>query len=282
MLLQTVFGFSQLQRYKEHREPNSKLIAQGVDYTIEKLKNKKYVYKQYYPETKVNTQLITFKSKKFMVKDGLYLERFDDGKIIREGDFVNNKKEGAWKEYSWAGKYKNGKRVGEWVSHDEKNRLKSRSNFVNGQLHGVQIKYDTLGQKLGESIYKNALFISTTIDTSYKETETLPRFAGCEKIVGTEEEKKVCADKKMMNYVYQKLKYPKQARKDGIDGIALVRFVIDKDGTVTDIKVLRGLCKEIKEECIKLVSNMPKWIPGYYKGEPVKVKYTLPIKFNLK
>ncbi|MEM1124638.1 MAG: energy transducer TonB, partial [Bacteroidota bacterium] len=66
------------------------------------------------------------------------------------------------------------------------------------------------------------------------------------------------------------------------DGTALVRFIISKEGDVEEIVVLRGLCDDIKEECYRVVSNMPRWTPGYQKGEPVRVQFNLPIKFRLK
>jgi protein TonB len=110
----------------------------------------------------------------------------------------------------------------------------------------------------------------------------MPRFPGCENLEGTNEEKKLCADKKMLNYLYKNIRYPNKARKQEIEGTAIVRFVIEKDGTIEDIKVLRGLSKEISAVCKNLVEKMPKWTPGYKNGKPVRVQFNLPIKFRLK
>lgn len=283
ILFNTVFGYGQIVRsfYKEHREPNSKLVSQGVSYTIEKLKNKKYVYKKYYPELRVVTHYMTMKSKKSRIKDGLYIERWDDGEIIMKGKFVNNEKQGKWEEYGWKGIYEDNKREGEWVIYDNKNRLIETETFLKGELHGKQVDYDTLGQIIGESYYENGLLISTSIDTSHVGTRIMPRFPGCENMTDIDEEKKECADKEMLSYIYQNIKYPKKSRRQEIEGTAFIRFVIDKDGTITDIKVKRGLCDAIKKECYEIVKNMSRWTPGYQNGEPVRVQFDLPIKFNL-
>lgn len=302
ILFQTIFGYSQLNKYlyKEHREPDSKLVDQGVNYTIEKLKNGKYVFKKYYPELRVNTNLVTFKSKKFEVKDGLYLEMNDEGEIIVKGEYINNQKQGKWKESTGEGEYVDdekhgkwkefhsegeyvyGKKVGEWVSRDSKDRIVGKTNYLEGTLNGEQISYDTLGQVNYKSVYENGLLISTTRDTVNIGLERMPRFVGCEDMQGTDKEKKACADKKMLSYIYGNIKYPKKARRQEIEGVAIVTFVIEKDGTVTDIKVIRGLCNDIKAECLKVFNKMPKWTPGYQRGKPVKVQFNLPITFKLK
>ena len=91
-----------------------------------------------------------------------------------------------------------------------------------------------------------------------------------------------CANEKLLEYIYSNLKYPDEARKSRIEGNALIRFWITKEGQIEDIKVLNGICSEIEQICVDLVRNMPKWRPGYQKGRPVKVAFTIPIKFKLK
>jgi len=302
ILFQTVFGYGQIGKYlyKEHREHNSKLVDQGVNYTIEKLKNGKYIFKKYHPELRVITNFVTFKSKKFEVKDVLYLEKYDDGEIVAKGEYVNNQKQGDWKEYGSEGKYVNdkkhgkwkefkrvgnyekGKKIGEWIGYDSKDRIVSRTNFDGGEPHGNNIYYDSLGQITSESIYEKGILISTTRDTISLGIERMPRFPGCEDFEGTEKKKKRCADKKMLSHIYQNIRYPKKARRQEIEGVAIVRFHIDKDGTVQDVKVLRGLSNAISEECLDVITKMPRWTPGLQRGQPVKVQFNLPITFKLK
>ena len=77
------------------------------------------------------------------------------------------------------------------------------------------------------------------------------------------------------------MKYPKTAKKYEIQGKVLVQFVVSEDGSVTDVKITRGVEKSLDEEAIRVISSMPKWNPGTINGTPVKVKYTLPIVFKL-
>lgn len=86
---------------------------------------------------------------------------------------------------------------------------------------------------------------------------------------------------KLKEYLAANMKYPSDSREAGIQGQAVVQFVIDKDGQVKDIKVLNGVSHDIKQEVIRLVNEMPKWKPGIQKGMPVNVLFTLPIKFRL-
>lgn len=85
----------------------------------------------------------------------------------------------------------------------------------------------------------------------------------------------------MMRFIVKNLKYPEEAQKNGIKGRVLVNFVVDVDGTLTEIKVFQAVNPYLDKEAIRVVSSMPKWKPGRQKGKPVKVKYTIPINFSL-
>ncbi|WP_294633601.1 TonB family protein [uncultured Bacteroides sp.] len=84
-----------------------------------------------------------------------------------------------------------------------------------------------------------------------------------------------------LEYIQKNMRYPESAKSKGIEGRVMVHFVVDKDGNVTDPKVLRGVDADLNAEAIRLVKSMPKWNPGMEKGQAVAVKYTLPILFNL-
>ncbi len=86
----------------------------------------------------------------------------------------------------------------------------------------------------------------------------------------------------LFKYLGQNIKYPQIAKEAGITGRVFVNFVIDKEGNVTDVKVLRGIGGGCDEEAVRVVKNMPKWSAGKQRGKPVKVSYNLPIKFSLK
>jgi protein TonB len=118
----------------------------------------------------------------------------------------------------------------------------------------------------------------------FKVVEDMPRFPGCEN-EGSKEAKMACAQKKMLEYVYKNIKYPAIARENGIQGRAVVQFVVEKDGKITDAKVLRDPGAGTGAEALRVVNamnNLPeRWTPGKQRGKPVRVQFTLPVSFKL-
>ncbi|MGI9544043.1 MAG: energy transducer TonB [Cyclobacteriaceae bacterium] len=82
-------------------------------------------------------------------------------------------------------------------------------------------------------------------------------------------------------YIGKNLKYPSVARRIGIEGKVYMYFVIDRDGSLSDVKVLKGIGGGCDEEALRVVEAAPKWNPGKQRGVPVRVKMTLPIIFTL-
>ena len=85
-----------------------------------------------------------------------------------------------------------------------------------------------------------------------------------------------------MKFLAKNMKYPAKAQKAGIQGRVIVTFVVQEDGTLTDIEVPRRVDPHLDKEAIRIVKLMPKWTPGKTGGKPVRVKYTVPIMFRLK
>jgi periplasmic protein TonB len=82
-------------------------------------------------------------------------------------------------------------------------------------------------------------------------------------------------------YIGEKMKYPAQARRMGVEGRVFVQFVIGKDGSITDVKVIKGIGAGCDEEAARVMQSAPPWNPGKQRGKPVKQRYTLPIIFKL-
>lgn len=82
-------------------------------------------------------------------------------------------------------------------------------------------------------------------------------------------------------YLGENIKYPQMAKESGIQGRVFVTFVVERDGSVTDVKVLRGIGGGCDEEAIRVVKGMPRWSPGKQRGKPVRVQFNLPVKFTL-
>ena len=104
-------------------------------------------------------------------------------------------------------------------------------------------------------------------DTVFSVCEEMPEFPG-----GTE---------KFMEYLSSNIKYPEEAKEKGISGRVFIQFVIEKDGSVTNVKVMKGIGALCDDEAVRVVKSMPKWKPGKQKGKPVRVNYILPVSFKL-
>lgn len=82
-------------------------------------------------------------------------------------------------------------------------------------------------------------------------------------------------------WVYQYIKYPESAIRDGVQGKVMVDFIIDKDGKVTDVRVVKGVDPELDAEAVRVISASPKWKPGWVKGNKVRSSLTVPVEFRL-
>lgn len=85
----------------------------------------------------------------------------------------------------------------------------------------------------------------------------------------------------LLKFLAKNIKYPVIAQENGIQGRVVCAFVVNKDGSIVDIEVLRGVDPSLDKEAVRVLSTMPKWKPGKQRGKPVRVKYTVPVMFRL-
>ena len=85
----------------------------------------------------------------------------------------------------------------------------------------------------------------------------------------------------LMQFLSKNIKYPTIAQENGTQGRVVVQFVVNKDGSIVDATVLRGVDPYLDKEAIRVINSMPKWKPGMQRGKPVRVKYTVPVMFRL-
>lgn len=85
----------------------------------------------------------------------------------------------------------------------------------------------------------------------------------------------------LRKFIANAIKYPVIAQENGIQGKVYVNFVVDKDGSVTQARIARGVDPSLDKEALRVVNSLPKWKPGMQRGKPVKVSYTVPISFVL-
>lgn len=125
-----------------------------------------------------------------------------------------------------------------------------------------------VGYGLKEDSTPDAVGIKTgDTEPTFKVVETMPKFPG-----GTAG---------LMKYLARSIKYPTIAQKNKEQGRVIIKMVVGKDGSLSDIKVLRSVSPSLDAEAIRVVGNMPKWEPGQQRGQAVAVEYTLPIVFRL-
>ena len=86
---------------------------------------------------------------------------------------------------------------------------------------------------------------------------------------------------KLYEYLGKNIQYPEMAKENGIQGKVFVQFVVWKDGTIRDVKVVKGVHKTLDNEATRVVKTMPKWTPGKQRGKAVNARFTLPIKFRI-
>ena len=105
-------------------------------------------------------------------------------------------------------------------------------------------------------------------DAVFVVVETMPEFPGGKQV--------------MFRFLSDNLKYPVIAQENGIQGRAICQFVVNKDGSIVEVEVVRSSGDpSLDKEAVRLIKSMPKWKPGRQRGKPVRVKYTVPINFKL-
>ncbi len=85
----------------------------------------------------------------------------------------------------------------------------------------------------------------------------------------------------LMSYLSNNIKYPQIAMENGVQGRVVCTFVVERDGSITDIRVVRGVDPSLDKEAIRVLKSMPHWIPGKQNGSAVRVKFTVPVTFKL-
>lgn len=105
-------------------------------------------------------------------------------------------------------------------------------------------------------------------DEVFSVVEQMPSFPG--------------GDMAMMEFLRDNMKYPADAEKQKVEGRVVVQFIVEKDGSLSHVNVLRSAFPSLDEEAVRVVESMPRWEPGIQKGHPVRVKYVIPITFKLK
>ncbi|RZK55832.1 MAG: TonB family protein [Pedobacter sp.] len=158
------------------------------------------------------------------------------------------------------------------VSGVSDNQLTEEGDYLNGLKSGTWVGRYHSGKSSYEEIYDAGKFVSGKsvqdgIDYPYTVVMTAPIYKA-----GVNE---------FYRYLGRSIKYPSDAVKSNISGSVALSFVVNKDGKISDVEVLKGVSPSIDEEAKRVLTYSPKWQPATHRGLPVRVKYNLPIKFSL-
>ncbi len=155
----------------------------------------------------------------------------------------------------------------------ESGEIQKDIDYENGELNGQLLTYWRNGQLKRQDIYRSgklsegAVWDSAGSKIQYYDYEIMPQFPG--------------GEKQLFKHLGKNIRYPKRSRNRGIQGKVMVRFVIEEDGRLSNIRVIESVNEELDAEAVRVIKMMPRWEPGKQDGENVRVTYNLPIKFTL-
>lgn len=186
-------------------------------------------------------------------------------KVTREGNHVNGKEEGLWKEYNSDGS------------------MSGEVTYVKGKKEGVSIAYMERGfvekttYKAGEAL-ESHLFDGNGSEITKKKDKKKINSSGA---IYTYVEQMPAPGYNYNDFLSENIVYPDSARRHNVEGRVIVKFVVDEEGKVNDLTIVKSVSPEIDEEAMRVVSLFPQWKPGMQNGRRVSVYFTLPIQFKL-
>jgi antitoxin component YwqK of YwqJK toxin-antitoxin module len=204
-------------------------------------------------------------------------------KIITDGRYKDNKKDSIWKYYDTignikaAGTYMNDLKNGSWTFYDN-NRKESEGNYTDNAENGEWKLFDTLGNVIAKGMIKYGK----------EEKGTWSYFSADGKTIAPDTTVLLVADKMpqfrdgnfgMMMFIKENANFP-PASMDNLNGKVFLSIVVEPNGSLSNITLLKGLKPEIDAELLRVFSFMPRWIPGFQGGNLARVKMIMPVKIG--
>ena len=203
-----------------------------------------------------------------LYKTGSYFSMWP--KEIPDGHFVVYAENGI-KSHEYA--YEDSLQEGEELFYDSLGHTEYQLNYKHGRMDGPLKGYYTSGKLRREELYKDSAFISGhCYDESGAELKFFPRL---------EQPDFPGGEKEMMHFVQKKVIYPDFERENDIQGRVIVKFVVETDGSLSDIRVAKHVSKGLDTAALNIVKQFPKFKPGKKEGEIVRMTVALPLKFTL-
>jgi protein TonB len=143
-------------------------------------------------------------------------------------------------------------------------------NVVEDDVETAEIVIDTEDDKDKQVVIQAPVQVKVEEEDTevvFMVVESMPSFPG--------------GDAALFKYLSDNIKYPVIAQESGIQGRVICQFVVNRDGSIVDIEVVRSVDRSLDAEAVRVIQSMPKWTPGKQRGKTVRVKYTLPVNFRL-
>lgn len=143
-------------------------------------------------------------------------------------------------------------------------------NVVEDDVETAEIVIDTEDDKDKQVVIQAPVQVKVEEEDTevvFMVVESMPSFPG--------------GDAALFKYLGDNIKYPVIAQESGIQGRVICQFVVNRDGSIVDIEVVRSVDRSLDAEAVRVIQNMPRWTPGKQRGKTVRVKYTLPVNFRL-
>lgn len=212
--------------------------------------------------------------KAFLRNGGLYKERcfVTKGKFpLLTGQFLKYDSTGNI-EYKWS--FLSGKQSGEQLNYYSAGNLYFSENYEDGKEHGKRMVFYEDGSLKREEVFEMGEFLSGECytqdgkDTAYFPFRTYPSFPGGEEA--------------RISFLIKNIRYPAKARRKDLQGVVYLTFIVNKSGSVEQVAILQGVNPLLDEEAMRVVRKMPEWEPGTQDGEPVSVRFNMPVKFTIR
>lgn len=208
---------------------------------------------EYYKTNEVRAKYYCDTIKPFQI-NGIYQSFYTSGALYVECTYVVGKKEGTYKSFHpdstllCQSAYRKDFLQGELEEYNEKGKITYREKYSRGKL------------------IEGTAFDSAGNEIKYTKKDVDPIFPG--------------GARALSKFLKENLVYPKNALLNGIEGVVQVAFVVNKDGKISEVKIINSVSAELDAEAIRAVSLMPDWKPGYYRGRIVRTRMKIPITFS--
>lgn len=295
-------GFTQYRFPTVYLDEEGYKLSDSTDYVysriIAKVPGVNYLITEYYRSGKMRCKGYSSDSLGYD-REGPFVYYYESG--VKSSLITYSEGDKLGQAMRW---YPNGNKHSQFEYYDKKsevfkliNSWDSVGNILVENGNGIYFDFHLNGKIKSKALYKNFFHdeywneYDTTGTLIYRDSLSEHKFICGIRYLNNGEEVKYTQESieaeypgglmKMYEYLSKNMRYPSDARSKAIQGKVYIQFTINVDGSITNVKVLKGPSADLKEEAIRVVKSMPKWKPAYFKGAPVKVVYNLPIVFKL-